>query len=273
MLKHEKSASHKESVAKEAPSSTRQIAAVNPPIPRRGIEMAFSCLYILAKQKIAHTTNFEPILDFCGFLGVEIKKMIRTAKNATYTSASAIQEMLFVLSDVIEADILSQMKTADHFAILFDETTDCTVTEQLAIHGRFINKDSGELQSHYLTVIDVLHPSDVTDREDNSSVVISLNAETITKKILQYAEAAQLNLKKLRGIATDGAATMTGCRNGVVARLKALTPSAIGVHCASHKLNLASSQAGDAVPYVKKFNNIVRQLYDYFENSPVRTAV
>ena len=90
------------------------------------------------------------------------------------------------------------MKTADHFAILFDETTDCTVTEQLAIHGRFINKNSGELQSHYYTVIDVLHPSDVND--ENSSVVISLNAETITKKILEYTDAAQLNMKSYEAL-------------------------------------------------------------------------
>ena len=44
------------------------------------------------------------------------------------------------------------------------------------------------------------------------------------------------------------------------------------MHCAAHRPNLASSQAGDIVPYVKKFNNILRQLFDFFENSVVRTA-
>ncbi len=28
---------------------------------------------------------------------------------------------------------------------MFDETTDCTVTEQLALHGRFIDKSTGNL--------------------------------------------------------------------------------------------------------------------------------
>ena len=75
-------------------------------------------------------------------------------------------------------------------------------------------------------------------------------------------------MTKLRGIGTDGAATMTGCRTGVVVRLKQITPSAISVHCAAHRLNLASSQAADKVQYVKKF----RQLFDYYDNSSVRSA-
>ena len=79
-------------------------------------------------------------------------------------------------------------------------------------------------------------------------------------------------MTKLRGISTDGAATMTGCRTGVVVRLKQITPSAISVHCAAHRLNLASLQAADKVQYVKKFQNILRQLFDCYDNSSVRTA-
>ena len=44
-------------------------------------------------------------------------------------------------------------------------------------------------------------------------------------------------MNKIRGIGTDGASTMMGCRNGVVAQLKRITPSAIGVYCAAHRLN------------------------------------
>ena len=84
-------------------------------------------------------------------------------------------------------------------------------------------------------------------------------------------DEVKLDKEKLRGIGTDGASTMIGCHNGVVARLKALTPSAIGVHCAAHRLNLASVQ-GDSIPYIKRFTSIVRQLYDYFQNSTVRMA-
>lgn len=51
-----------------------------------------------------------------------------------------------------------------------------------------------------------------------------------------------------------------------------MMPSAIGVHCATHRLNLASSHAGAAVSYVKKFSCILHQLYAFFQNSGMRSA-
>ncbi len=45
-------------------------SALNPTIPAKGIEQAFISLYFLAKRRIAHTTNFEPLLDLLALLGV-----------------------------------------------------------------------------------------------------------------------------------------------------------------------------------------------------------
>ena len=150
-----------------------------------------------------------------------------------------------------------------------------TVTEQLAIHGRYIHKLTGELKSHYLKVIDTLKPEiDALNSgvAGDLDTCISIGASTITKRVTEFTAQAGLDMAKMRGIGTDGAATMTGCRTGVVVRLKETTPSAIGVHCAAHRLNLASSHAADGIPYVKKFQNILRQLYDYFDKSSVRMA-
>ena len=81
--------------------STVSIAGViNPSVPSDGIHQAFACLYFLVKQKIAHTINFEPLLDFLEFLGLHMKSKIRVDKNATYTSRKSIQEMVSILSEV-----------------------------------------------------------------------------------------------------------------------------------------------------------------------------
>ena len=58
----------------------------------------------------------------------------------------------------------------------------------------------------------------------------------------------------MRGISTDGAATMTG----VVVCIKEITPSAIGIHCATHRLNPVASHATDHIPYVKKIQSILQ---------------
>ena len=187
--------------------------------------------------------------------------------------------MLSFLSEVIENKIVKSLQESDHVAIMFDESTDCTVTEQLVIHCRYILKDTAtgelQLQSKFLKVIDVLGPSEseTSEGESETQRVVSLSADAISARITSYLkDDVKLDMNKIRGIGTDGASTMMGCRNGVVAQLKRITPSAIGVHCAAHRLNLASSQAGESVPYIKKFNVILRQLFDFYANSAVRTA-
>ena len=179
--------------------------------------------------------------------------------------------MIFILFEVIEMKILKEMTESDHFALMFDETTDCSVTEQLAIHGRYICKNSGELKTCFLKVIDVLQP-EIDGSSSNDTTCVSVCASVITARVQEFIDKAQIDVSKLRGIGTDGAATMIGCHSGVVTRLKEIAPSAVGVHCAAHRLNLASTHAANAIPYVKKFNQIIHQLFDYFDNSVVCTG-
>ena len=120
-----------------------------------------------------------------------------------YTSCKSIQEMLFILSEVIEIKILRNMKESDHFALMFDETTDCSVTEQLAIHGRYIDKEFGALKSCYLKVIDTLQP-EIDGIRDTSThaeidICISVCASTITHGIIcEFITEAELDTTKLR---------------------------------------------------------------------------
>ena len=72
-------------------------SVVSPPLPAKGMEQAFSCLF-LTKQRIAHTTNYEPLLDLMSYLGVYIKEKIGKGMNAIYTSEKTIQEMVFIMS-------------------------------------------------------------------------------------------------------------------------------------------------------------------------------
>ena len=94
----------------------------------------FACLYFLCKNRIAHTTNFGPLLDLIGFLGVNLKSKISVGKNATYLSDKSIQEMLFAMSDLIEDQILDDLKKSNFFALMFDETTDCSIVDACKVH-------------------------------------------------------------------------------------------------------------------------------------------
>lgn len=104
-------------------------------------------------------------------------------------------------------------------------------------------EESGYLKTCYLKIIDVLQP-EIDALEDQqslaaeTSVNVSVCADTITNRIHEFIEETQIDVMKIS--CTDGASAMVGHHNGVVAQLKQSTPSANDVHCAStwhrHKL-------------------------------------
>ena len=78
---------------------------------------------------------------------------------------------------------------------------------------------------------------------------------------------------RLVGLGSDGAAVMTGKHSGVAARLKRRQPVLTSIHCVAHRLALAANQSGDAVAYISRtFKPTLRQLLQFYENSPVRTS-
>ncbi|XP_006811975.1 zinc finger protein 862-like [Saccoglossus kowalevskii] len=161
--------------------------------------------------------------------------------------------MLNLISEQLEESTLSQMKKSDFFTIMLDETKDVSVSEQLTLNCRFID-DTGNLCVRSLKLIEPL-------KSNNGEVAtVSLNAENITGHITSYFKDNELEFSKLCGIGTDGAAVMTWKHNGVVKHLQGFAPSAIGIHCCGHRLQLASTQSANVIPYVKKFNSILRQL-------------
>ena len=76
-----------------------------------------------------------------------------------------------VISEVIETRILKEMRESNRYAVLLDESTDCTVTEQLLLHARYIHHLTGELKSHSLKVMDTLQPEiEALTRQSSSDV-------------------------------------------------------------------------------------------------------
>ena len=85
---------------------------------------------------------------------------------------------------------------------MLDETTHCTVTEQLAIHGRFIDVDTEELKSHYLKIIDLLQPETVEDCDTQLDISISVNAETIANHSLASRLHFYIGTGRRKGLGT-----------------------------------------------------------------------
>ena len=63
---------------------------------------------------------------------------------------------------------------------------------------------------------------------------------------------------------------LTGKKNGFATKLKESSPFCISIHCLAHRLNLATSQAADGVPYLREYQQILTSLYSYFHKSTAR---
>ena len=80
----------------------------------------------------------------------------------------------------------------------------------------------------------------------------SANAEAIKSVVIKQLEESKLEVKKLTGLASDGASVMTGKRNGVASLLRKESKVILNVHYICHRLALACGNANDDVARLHK---------------------
>ena len=56
--------------------------------------------------------------------------------------------------------------------------------------------------------------------------------------VITWTEIIGIDIAKVIALGSDGAASMTGCKNGVGVQLRQVKPFMIQFHCAAHKLTL-----------------------------------
>ncbi|CAB5362550.1 unnamed protein product [Rhizophagus irregularis] len=93
------------------------------------------------------------------------------------------------------------------------------------------------------------------------------SADGIMNVINLFITQKELDITKLRHFGSDGAATMTGIRNGVATQLKKLNNFITSTHCVAHRLHLASEEAANETPYFAHYKTIIKGIYSYFSNS------
>ncbi|CAB5392051.1 unnamed protein product [Rhizophagus irregularis] len=97
--------------------------------------------------------------------------------------------------------------------------------------------------------------------------ITDASADGIMNVINLFITQKELDITKLRHFGSDGAATMTGIRNGVATQLKKLNNFITSTHCVAHRLHLASEEAANETPYFAHYKTIIKGIYSYFSNS------
>ena len=123
---------------------------------RMAVIAAMKSLYWLAKNEVAHTTKYQPLLQLLLNLNCLFVESLRLGANATYTSEMIIQEFTSVMASQVEKETLCRFQNSPYVAFMCDESTDISVLKQLVRYGRYLD-DSGGTQTVFLQIKDLFN--------------------------------------------------------------------------------------------------------------------
>ena len=222
---------------------------------RAAIKSLIRCTHFLTRQHIPHTTNFDKLVDLvvaCG--GDDLKCFLENAgRNAIYTSHIAVVEFVEALGTWVEESLLKRLKKASYYSIMADEYTDVTTVEELSVFCRW--EEDGLPVEHFLEIVHLQQA----------------HAESIHSALIECLKKKNLQVGRIVVMGFDGAATFSGKRSGVQARMKKLAPHALFVHCHSHMLQLVCVQTANSTPEIKQVYTTLTALWKFFHYSPKRT--
>lgn len=194
--------------------------------------------------------NFLEVLNLISEFDTTVAKKLKdNPQNAKYTHKDIQNEIFQVMADMVRNDISAEIREAECFALLVDETKDVSKCEQLSVVVRYLRGE--EVREEFL----------------HFKHTEGLDADSLLRTIKQTLSQCNIDLKMCVGQCYDGAAVMSGCKNGVQQKLKSEVPEALYIHCHAHRLNLVLVDVVRNVEGAADFFETVQMLYNFFANS------
>ena len=220
-------------------------------ITRRHI-VQLRTVYVMTKNNIA-ADNFIPIMELQAANGC-------SDASVFYKKPEIVSEMESVLAKCVEDNLIKELNDSHtpFIGLILDETCDISIEKKLAIYARYVNSDTGSVNTSFLG----------NKRITNCTAVGIKDAlcDFLKDKALVQGD----DYSRIVGLGTDGAAVMTGRLNGLGVKLKQLNNILIQVHCVAHRLNLAASQASKDIDYLGQYRECINSIYKFYSNSSVR---
>ncbi len=268
---HEKSASHKEAVETMVtiPSTTKDVSVMlskqfgsQKVKNQQALYHIISCIRYLCRQGLSirgdkdeTNGNLQQLLRMKAEEDTNLKDWLRRKENV-YTSPDIQNEIIKLMGLQILRNITSELQCSPFLAIMADETTDSSNTEQVTLFFRSVSDDF-EVQEEF---IGLYH-------------VPSIDAATLSSVIQDVFARMNLSLGKLRGQCYDGASSMSGSKSGVAKRISDLESRAVFTHCYGHALNLAACDTIKKIKLLKDALEVTYEVTKLIKYSPRRQQI
>jgi hypothetical protein len=236
----------------------------NVELNRRNLMKIIETVHLIAKQGLAfrghdesltsnNRGNFQEILKHMSKYDEELAFHLKN-KNSNYTCSDSQNEILSLLAGHIRTKMLPA--SDQFFALIANETMDLSKVEQVCVCLRYVQQDF-TIQERFFGFY-------------NTGIV---TADAIFDLLKRVLESLQLDLNLMVGQSYDGAATMSGLKNGVASKFLKIAKSAVYVHCHAHKLNLALCDASMQIDDVSDVIDIVESVSVFVKRSAKRHAL
>ncbi|KAK7505926.1 hypothetical protein BaRGS_00002648 [Batillaria attramentaria] len=216
---------------------------------------------ILQAARAVHWLVSEdlPLSKFPSFMSllqeykVEDVDKLLVSNNTTYSSRDTAMDILETLAEDVDEKASVLLKESPFVSVLADESTDITIKKRMGVFAKTVTTD--------------MIP---TTRFLANRHVENGTGQVIAEGILDEMSTRGVDPEKIIGFGSDGAAAMTGTRNGAAGILRHVNPHMLNSHCIAHRLALCTSQAAKDVPALQEFQETLTTLYYYFKGSANR---
>ena len=245
---HEKSSQHRDAESKkkamEQPSQTQAahgLLALHEH-NRKQLELKFRNVHALAKAN-------RPLKDFVWLNELDRAKGLDI--GVAYNNQIAAPVFLKSIASVEHNKLADAVEATRFFSITMDGTTDNAAVEQETIFLR--SSTAGSISTRFLCIGE---PESTTSEALHSFVLRKLNDCNLSQ-----------HMDKFVGFGSDGAATMTGKRSGLITLLKKDYPAIVGVHCLAHRLELCFRDVFSKDKSYDKLITLLLGIYYFYKRS------
>ena len=176
--------------------------------------------------------------------------------NEKYTSPEIQNEILQIIALGMLRNIAKKLQAAKFFTIMADELADISNKEQLVVCIRWVDDD---LTTHEEFI--GLHPL----KDTSSKAIFDVLSDAILRSGIKISDG--------RGQYYDGAAAMSGAKNGVAKKFKEQNPKMLYTHCYGHALNLTVKDTCTKVRSMKDCFEIASEITKLIKDYPKKETL
>ena len=179
----------------------------------------------LGESDLTNTGNSIELLNYRIRSGDNpLENHLRSAQqNSKYTSPEIKNDLISSFMDLAVEKLVAEVKESKYYTTLADEATDRSLSGQIALIFRFVDKSS-TIREKCLFFLECSY---------------GLSGQSLFKTIKEFLDSNGIDISVRSGQGYDGAGDVTGKNQGLAAHVPRINSKALCTHCSCHRLNLA----------------------------------